>query len=437
MLKLQYHWILVVLGMWVAFASPTSAQFLCTVSLRPDIAPDTSYDLMALTCRGSYCFAAAVRTNRGDTGWLDILSSTDGGISWSVQAPPLPSFPPFSTSPSITTFDQLDSLHVFAIGDSNLLLRTKNGGAGWEKLTVPGSFQVQGISFSSATDGILAAGTELFLTSDGGDHWDRLPFVKDYAWYPHDYGGGKYRVATYFYGQIYSTTNGWNSVDSTSPIPVDTTGGATAGYGTFAFGKGDTIFAGGVRYNYKNHRSPLISRTTDGGQHWTIAYQDTTGYGEVYYFSDVNRDTIIASGRNCNYTVYESTDRGTTWRAESLICHDTDFDGSQSFGIGLNDRGELVGTFSLYTINSTIVVGREAQLNVASRMALDTSLAYPNPARDLVILPGADVEKIFVMDVLGRSYSVQHDGGSLDVSPLPAGVYYITDGLHLTRLVKE
>jgi FtsP/CotA-like multicopper oxidase with cupredoxin domain len=60
---------------------------------------------------------------------------------------------------------------------------------------------------------------------------------------------------------------------------------------------------------------------------------------------------------------------------------------------------------------------------------------YPNPASAILYF-GSDKSQVIAVDVLGRSFSVPNHGGTLDISTLPAGAYYI-GGQHGVRFVKE
>ena len=44
---------------------------------------------------------------------------------------------------------------------------------------------------------------------------------------------------------------------------------------------------------------------------------------------------------------------------------------------------------------------------------------------------------ISISDPLGRSYAVPRNGDALDISTLPSGVYFVSDGVSRAKFVKE
>ncbi|HEY3875256.1 MAG TPA: T9SS type A sorting domain-containing protein, partial [Candidatus Kapabacteria bacterium] len=71
-----------------------------------------------------------------------------------------------------------------------------------------------------------------------------------------------------------------------------------------------------------------------------------------------------------------------------------------------------------------------------------TLLCYPNPATTLLSIENS-IGTLLITDPLGRAYSVPRNGNTLDVSLLPAGIYFIVDGgsttgtPHSAKFVKE
>ncbi len=61
---------------------------------------------------------------------------------------------------------------------------------------------------------------------------------------------------------------------------------------------------------------------------------------------------------------------------------------------------------------------------------------YPNPAANTLTIERA-VGAISILDPLGRSYDVKQTGNTLDVSSLPSGVYFVSDGKRRAKFVKE
>jgi photosystem II stability/assembly factor-like uncharacterized protein len=112
--------------------------------------------------------------------WLYV--TRDGGQTWQHQTLPLP--PSFSgqviTNPP-TFFNAQDGiLPVIFIGagiDSGAAYVTHDGGATWQS-TAPieaGEFDFINANQGWATNGAATGGSTLYATSDGGQHWTKLP----------------------------------------------------------------------------------------------------------------------------------------------------------------------------------------------------------------------------------------------------------------------
>ncbi len=61
---------------------------------------------------------------------------------------------------------------------------------------------------------------------------------------------------------------------------------------------------------------------------------------------------------------------------------------------------------------------------------------YPNPVQNFLILP-ARTDTVAILDVLGHSRVFERSGNTLDISALPPGVYFVSDGRGRAKFVKE
>ena len=438
----KYRALLIALIAWVAVAPPTRAQFICTVT--SENLPKNLNGGDALSCIGNNCFATG-----GYHDYIRFLRSVDGGYTWAVQDPGVP----IDTFGGIAGIDMIDSANIVAYGISGhipfaLIIRTSDGGVKWQQESVPTGDQINGLSFSSPMDGILVvAGDGTFITSDGGDHWDTIPVVRgpQFQGKPcHAYGNGKYRIFKYGSGEIYTTTDHALTFDSTGPIFSDPSERSQHIFVFCSFGSGDTMLA----YGYHG-ATPCIARTSDAGRHWSSVYDDTTGIsGEAVSLSDVNRDTIVAAISGGPDDVLWSKDNGITWEVDSLICTDTNFDGYQNDGIGLNSEGNLVGAFNSHVISgqkvkTSLIIGqRVSSLVPLNGTILSTLQVSPNPAITSVTITGASAGRaLHLLDILGREvlHAKVPPGGSLtlNIASLPPGLYYISDGSTQAKFVME
>jgi photosystem II stability/assembly factor-like uncharacterized protein len=449
----RYRFSVFVLIAWVAFALPTRAQYICQTTVPYEEGHlQFQYNFTALDCNGNNCTAAALAYDYSELGYrLLLFRSENGGLTWTVQDPRLPVQD--QEGIFLWTVEQIDSLNVIAIGDSGLVIHTSDGGATWQQQILPTTNTIEGVSFSDPLDGIIVSGdTSIgpFVTSDGGDHWSIIPFVRVGAWQCHDYGQGKYRIFLWPTGQTYTTIDNWKTIDSTGPIYTDS--GKIDPYYELAacsFGSDDTMIGRGTHWRSGfSNPYPLITRTTDGGTHWNTLYDDTNGYlGDQNVMSDINRDTIVASisqvgSGGARDNIFRSIDRGATWHIDSMIFPDSVFWGTVCNGIALNPKGDLVGSFGLQELFSSLIIGEEVPALVYSSSVSDQTLIYPNPAYSSVTITTFEQgSTVHLLDILGREelHETVPASGSLtmDVSSLPSGLYYITDGITRAKFVKE
>ncbi len=423
---------------WVTLVSPAQAQWICNITDSANFGQSSgSYWYTALSCKGNNAIAASDVDTLGGY-YLAFFVSRDGGHSWSSGNQGLPA-PTWDHRPIITTIDQIDSLNIIAFGDSDLLVRTTDAGASWQVLTSPTNHIIEGISFSDPMHGILVAADTAhgtYITTNGGADWRMAPFTRDYGWQCHDYGNGMYRIFTYGSGIVYTTKDGWNTIDSTGPIISDSPAPQYV-YASCSFGGGDTMLAYGNRYSLRGNPYPCIARTTDGGKRWVSVYDDTSSFfrsGWVSALSDINRDTIIAGvGGSFPNIVLWSSDNGETWRYDTLIFHDSNYPGAGgNWGIGLNSEGELLGAYTLSSslaLAPALIIGQHEVAGVSSNIGLYLyAKLFPNPATTSLTLTNAfGGNTIHLFDILGREVlngKVPSSGAlTLNVSSLPRGVY--------------
>ena len=440
---LKHLCIVVISYAWVAIVPPARGQFICHVTESANFDNGTaSYWYTALTCKGNLCVVAAIASPEGIGGEAHIafLRSDDGGEHWALQDPGFPTAGWFQIQ-TLTSIDVIDSLDIVAFGDS-LLAKTNDGGATWQQEALPTKLPVEDVSFSSTMNGILVAAdttSGTFVTSDGGDHWNAVQFTRSYAWQCHDYGNGKYRLFKYWDGNVYTTTDNWNTFDSAGPIVRDSITAKEFGFGRCSFGTGDTMMAYGQTTGFLY--SPCIALTTNGGDNWSIVLDDTVNfYGSVFSLSDISRDTILATnGPNIMW----STDHGSTWKVDTLICKDSDFVPITNFGIGLTTEGNLVAAYGFGELTSSLIIGQHVTSDISSNDIRKPAVQlFPNPSSTSITLTGALAGHTFhLLDILGRevlSGNVPEDLKlTLDITSLAPGLYFVSDGVLLVRFLKK
>ncbi len=73
---------------------------------------------------------------------------------------------------------------------------------------------------------------------------------------------------------------------------------------------------------------------------------------------------------------------------------------------------------------------------IAPVISQEAFTIFPNPATTEIQIPSSE-GKVSILDPLGRSYEVKQTSNMLDISSLPPGVYFVSDGQSRAKFVKE
>lgn len=417
------------------------------------------YHMSAISCHGQVCTAAGiVDGDRAPYNWLVFLRSTDGGVTWSDQVPKnyLGQF--WLGHNFILKIEQIDSLHAVAIAnDSGILIRTNDGGDTWERMKLPIPCRPTNFDFLDTETGIVTAvlPQSILTTSDGGTHWSA--FDAKLAAFPsdcHAYTREHFGVWANFYGPYYETLNNWQTYDSTSKIEYDSSGPIID---NCIFGAGDTIIGYGG-HTVRNDTGMLsqiygsIVRTTNRGVSWE-RFPIADSIDAIWTMTGLDHDTLYAGGSRRMTGVYgpvsilRSTDRGSSWSVDTILL-DTEYHVETTPGLAMTGDGHPIALFSPEEIAgglpsnyaATAIFRGEPMVHASVKLnpAFLNNIVVPNPATDYITVRLSDAEHpIHVLDVLGREYESPHNGNTLDISRLPAGVYYLSDGTRRARFVKE
>jgi photosystem II stability/assembly factor-like uncharacterized protein len=225
----------------------------------------------------------------------------------------------------------------------------------------------------------------------------------------------------------------------------------------------------------------LIARTTDSGMTWT---NPTFLNGFVGGCSP--RNLFYLNPQNAwfadNCYLYHSSDSGQTWAmVSSEIAPQSTFssicfadsvhgiataiggtswtdplivgytsDGGKSWQTSSIDSEALNGFTSFIDTNTAYVGGFDAvfrlvpgELSVQSSQLTNLKMeVYPNPASETITIITSDAGyTVHLVDILGREIlhgTIPSSGSlALDVSSLPSGLYYISDGHWQAKFMKE
>lgn len=156
-----------------------------------------------------------------------------------------------------------DGRRGWAVGDGGTMLRTTNAGAGWLRVSVPTTFDLNGVWFTGDADGwAVGNGGVVLRTTDGGVSWRRLTNVTaGVALHDVCFTSPTTGFAVGANGTVLRTTNAGGSWTQTT-LP---TGFALR---SVAFGSALDGWAVGT--------NGVIAATHDGGDSWAIVPSVTT-----------------------------------------------------------------------------------------------------------------------------------------------------------------
>ncbi|MBS1902589.1 MAG: T9SS type A sorting domain-containing protein [Bacteroidetes bacterium] len=397
----------------------------------------------SLSCKGNNCTAGAIITtdpNHAVSKRLTIFRSNDGGVSWHEQ-PFQIQYPLFLTNSGITKIQQIDSLHAVGIADAGYVIRTTDAGITWRKLPFPVNRQLSDIDYSDSLTGIVVGvglDSEVFTTTDGGSTWtDRTQPGYSYLCSCRSFGNGVFRFFRIGHGPIYTTRNNFKTVDS-SKLIFDSLSDPKNHYDieNCTYTSGDTILAYGRLWPKDTvdigGGYGLIMRSTDGGVTWEKpSIYPTSKISYVTKTTPLDRDTIYADGFS-NFNILFSTDRGASWRSDTIIV-DTSFSPSACWGLAMTGDGHPIASFSfdIFPRASILSRGRSglSHVEVVEKIRYYT-YCYPNPAHNVVHISSIDHSNRYgLYDIFGRVVArgvLSAEGtADIDVSHLPPGMYAV------------
>ncbi len=453
----------VLIAVFLCLAASANAQFIWDVtqsdsesSVNP---PTEEFSITpSISCFGNTC-TVLTQVLIGYDPFAEYRSifwrSDDAGRTWKKQDPGLPATNSFNISDPfpLNKVDQIDSLVAIAVGYGGLILATFDGGNTWVKQPCPVTSNLTDIDCINSDEGIIVGtGPSTILTlSESG--WNVVPYTPStnpgvVPFFCHAYGEGKYRVISDV-SYLYTTLNGWHTVD-TFPFPHRASDSLWLSIQSCRFGEGDTIIVGCTANRDFAAPWPGLVRTFDGGHNWQVtidSMSELTGFSNL---SPIFNDTIISSGiwdsAGIPYThpgiVLLSGDLGATWHVDTLRFNQNLGFPAFATAITFTAEGSMVGTF-LPEDTLTPYSGFFARLNSPSNSSVQTMelhtpgmFIFPNPATNEIQVTSSE-GNISIHDPLSRSYEVNQTGNMLDVSALPSGVYFVSDGHTRAKFVKE
>ncbi len=372
---------------------------------------------------------------------------------------------------TIRSISPVDSLKVWAVGDSGIILYTSDGGNKWEKQISITTYGLNSVSFCDSLIGwAVGYGGIILNTTNGGKNWIRIlhdtadnirnmkvkcfdsnnVLISRIAWYGDYYGGG---VLWNWKSNGFETI--WEDISPHSGSGFIFT---VIDFDFISPNLGWVIKMDGLNFNWV----PQVSKTTDGGYTWksnqipsagNISFSDSVnGFliydGIVHQYADSSNTFIQIASLKPNYygesicnigaTIYvgsdssimRSTDGGIQWIKQPInkkTVHDIKFL-TPDMGWAVGDNGLI-----LHTSNGGVTKVKNNDLPV---FTFELQQNYPNPFNPTTTikynLPKSSLVKLVIFDMLGRevktlvseeqtvgSYSVEFNAHNLS-----SGMYF-------------
>jgi len=403
----------------------------------------TMWDYLCISACDDHNFTVAAVQSDSEGYEARMVRTTDAGKSWTVQNPGILRYAD-PTWKHLRTIYMIDSLHIIAIGDSGLKVRTSDGGNTWLREDYPTAHVLTGIHFSDPLTGIIVGGAELITTTDGGVTWQN-PLSNPPHWWMvscHSFGGGRFQVLNYDKGMLYTTNDNWKSFDSSLVrVPGDSSVGWQGVTTCHFFGR-DSIIASGAKYIRSFTRRSKILLSTDGGNSWTSQLNRFT-YAWPEHISTVGN---VWLGVGWGQGMVLSTDHGKTWIDDSVainVPHEPyQFTSMDAIVVSPTKAVGIAGDPTLGFVVALNLTNLRVEENEGQ---IYGTHVYPNPASGLVsIESSAGPVPIYVVDVLGRQLLRDQLGTDgimhFNVSNWATGVYqvnmlYYGKMIHITNLV--
>ncbi len=425
-----------------------------------------SYGFFAVDCSGDVCTAAGLRIDYsipdGTDGRYKLMfyRSTNDGHTWNEQDPGLAATGAHSYF-NIQRVQQIDARHAVAIGSLNyypkgnrIVLKTSNGGATWDNqidTALSGDASYCSIHFSDSMTGIFTWNNRLFTTHDGGAQWTEASFLpRNDVWDGHSDGGNAFRTRSDWDANnvIYRTSDDWNLVDSALFMPYRLNQIGDTTISELAYLGADTILAAAILQDTVHSPYPSnlqLFKSTDAGFHWArIDFPDTINANSPTISSLRSNVAFLGGCSSLSWkNIIVSRDHGMSWQIDTLIPADniyppkwpiyipsiaTTADGN-AVAVVENSHGAL--TYSYLARIEKANMGVDRPVILPQEMALS-----PNPASSILTVESSSAS-LMVFDVLGRVCRCPQSGKSLDISKLPAAMYFVSDGKQRASFVKE
>ncbi|MFI5200914.1 MAG: T9SS type A sorting domain-containing protein [Candidatus Kapaibacterium sp.] len=367
----------------------------------------------------------------------ELWKTTDGGASWTSCWQ--------GSGGDVWDICFKDSLTGWFVYEGLGIYRTVDGGNSWSM--VPRSFDIffqNGIHYCASTNRLLFdiekpystyIADTLLSSTDMGNTWNFIaPFYASYFSFSSDYSGIAASIdhlgtSDWTNTMLYTFDGGVTWTQSQDTFPSNFIIQPLAILGT------STCFAVTAARIY-------VYRSDDYGKTWRQLYDFGPGWDSTHPSLAPLGRGIIQGDLSRLYVGSDSgmllsTDEGVTWLRDGGPRQAAD---GYSHGFYAGKGVTICGWWNYdsgFVASDGLWEEEWPQSGVAEQEPSSPVLRiFPNPASNSIRVEPA-AEPVTIYDPLGRVYKVPVQGSTLDISSLPAGVYYLSDGYERAKLVKE
>ncbi len=433
---------LIALFSCLTFVSGANAQFRWHIVI-PDRIDTSFFGFSNVSCHGENCTAVGVTYSKNSYDSCILLHSSDGGQTW-ISVDSVPQWSYNNQGKTHLYFDkvqQIDSLDAIAVDMSGgAIIRTFDG---WRTFTQDTSlnsgYAFYNVDFSSAGEGMVSEGFGFFLTTlDTGKHWDQEIMHNDVTGTCHSYGSGTFRA----FGppnSIYTSFDDWRTIDTSLMQLSDSINSSIASPSFLVFGNGDSLEIVGTQWDSTHtDSSVMLWVSSDLGNDWSELPLPSI-YMNPQVITPFDQNPIVIAGVDSAGRVLMSANHGETWQADTVPLDDGEsYYWIQSVAVTQSGRVIAIIAPDDDSLGSNLVAYLEpvpSSVNAPDISQQNFSI-FPNPTTVKIQITSSE-EKISILDPLGRSYEVKQTGNTIDISSLPSGVYFVSDGKRRAKFVKE
>lgn len=233
-----------------------------------------------------------------NTGWLSgengrISKTTTGGLFWQTDY--------IDTSVNFYSIEFVNVNTGLVCGDGGKIMKSTNGGDNWFQLTTSVTDTLRSIDFVNENTGWCAGYYNILKTTNGGVNWFNQSFdssvmnpqFRALKMYDSQNGlAGAYTQYNPYRPLIYRTSNGGNNWSVVASL-----------LGTYV-----------SSINYVNQSVVYLStysnlfKSIDGGLHWTVNFIYPHSGSSYTQFKDINMGWLVNS-----YFILKTTNGGNNW----------------------------------------------------------------------------------------------------------------------------